>query len=238
MIAALASRLGGAERGRRGAILRARRFDPEASWARPDRKPAILRTRKPSLTANLFLLVVAALIFGFGASYLAVETDAQFGAMQLGVWRAYPASGTPEADPYSAAVYARTGRIPLAGGEGLAFTAERDSSDELLNPACDYTIEGNTAPARLWSLVALDRAHHLVPTTAGRTVLTSQHLLRRPDGSFAITSSPFARSGNWLPTAPLASGLVFVLRLYDTPLSTGTGVAEVDMPAIIRGRCR
>lgn len=234
----LASRLRAGGREKRAAIRRIRAFEPEASWTRPDRKPALLQQRRPSLAATLFLLLVASLGIGFGASYLAVETDVQFGALQLGAWRAYPASGTPEADPYSAAVYARTGRIPLASGEGLAFTAERDSAGEPLNPACDYLIEGNTAPARLWSLVALDRSHRLVPTVSGRAALTSQHLLRRPDGSFAITSSPFARAGNWLPTAPLADGLIFVLRLYDTPLSTGTGVAEVDMPAIVRGRCR
>ena len=35
-----------------------------------------------------------------------------------------------------------------------------------------------------------------------------------------------------------AQGLVLALRLYDTPLTTGTGVANVPMPEIRRGTCR
>lgn len=216
----------------------AKAFNPEAEWVSGRDIPAILRPRRRTLFSTVVAVIVIALASGFGSAFLAIDSGVQFGALDLGLWQAHPESGTPTADPYSAAVYARTGRIPLAGGEGLAFTAERDSDDNPLIPSCDYLISGNTAQSRLWTLVALDLNYRLVATLAGRTVLTSQHLLRRPDGSFTITASPFARDGNWLPTSPLAKGLILVLRLYDTPLSTGTGVADVDMPTIVRGRCR
>ncbi len=213
-------------------------FNPEANWFNGKDIPEILRPRRRSIFGTVVAIIAIALASGFGSAFFAIDSGVQFGALNLGLWQAYPESGTPAADPYSAAVYARTGRIPLAGGEGVAFTADRDAAGNPLVPSCDYLISGNTAPSRLWTLVALDQDFRLVATLAGRTVLTSQHLLRRPDGSFAITASPFARAGNWLPTAPLAKGLILVLRLYDTPLSTGTGVADVDMPTIVRGRCR
>ena len=33
-------------------------------------------------------------------------------------------AGSPDADPYSVAMLARTGEVPLGAGEGLAFTAD------------------------------------------------------------------------------------------------------------------
>ena len=66
----------------------------------------------------------------------------------------------------------------------------------------------------------------------------SVKILRRPDGSFVATAAARARPGNWLPTSRDANGLVLALRLYDTPLTTGTGVANVPMPEITREQCR
>ncbi|WP_202396074.1 DUF1214 domain-containing protein [Stappia sediminis] len=213
-------------------------FNPEATWVPPDRRPAILRPSRRLGAASLAYVLLVALFVGLGSAYLSVEKGELFGALRLGLWEAFPDAGTPEADPYSAAMYARTGRIPLAGGEGLAFLADSDSAGRPLDPACDYRIFGKTAPSRLWTLVSMNREFRLVATVAGRAGLSSHHLLRRPDGSFEITAAPYARPGNWLPTAPIADGLVFVLRLYDTPLTTGTGIANVDMPDIVRERCR
>ncbi len=212
-------------------------WNPEADWTREDPVPEILAPPASWSVLTLVAVVAIGLVLGLGSAYIAIERGTLFGAMKLGPWRAYPTEGTPAADPYSEAMLARTGRVPLASGEGLAFFAETDSNGRRLDPACDYRLEGKTAPSRLWTLAALDGRFRMTRTIADRPGLTTYGLLRRPDGSFSIIAAPFARPGNWLPTTRGANGLVFVLRLYDTPLTTGSGVADVDMPAIVRERC-
>ena len=74
----------------------------------------------------------------------------------------------------------------------------------------------------------------------GRSHLTSRQLLREPDGSFEITASTTPQAGNWLPlaAAPFTTeGLRFNLRLYDAPVSTGSALKGVTMPAIDRIDC-
>lgn len=212
--------------------------DPETDGLRPDRVPSILRRRRRSLALDLAIVIAVAMATGFSTAYLAVERAPAFGALRLGVWEARPRQGTREADPYSTATHARTGRVPLASGEGLMFLAETDSTGAALSPRCDYEISGQAAPARLWTLVALDSEMRLVADVSPRSGVDSRHLLRRPDGDFTITAAARARPGNWLPTSDTAQGLVLALRLYDTPLTTGTGVANVPMPEIRRGACR
>ncbi len=65
----------------------------------------------------------------------------------------------------------------------------------------------------------------------------SREILREPDGSFTIAVSPLAQPGNWVPVDP-ETGLIFVLRLYDTPLTTGLAAAGRTMPVITEGACR
>ncbi|AXS39950.1 DUF1214 domain-containing protein [Breoghania sp. L-A4] len=190
-----------------------------------------------ALVAKLFITVTIALVAGIGSAYLAVDRGRLFNAVQLGQWTAYPSAGTPDADPYSAATLARTGQVPLGAGEGLAFFAEHDSEGNALTGACDYRIAGDTPPARLWTLTATDTAGRLIENSAGRQSLDSKALLRNTDGSFSVSVSRYARPGNWLPLGE-ARRVVFVLRLYDTPLTTGTGLADLEMPEINRGDCR
>lgn len=127
-------------------------------------------------------------------------------------------------------------RLPPA--RGLIFLARTDTTGATLSPACDYTLKGQAAPARLWTLTALDNGLRLADTSAERTGLHSRQVLRHPDGTFTVGIAARARPGNWLPSARDADGLVLALRLYDTPLTTGTGVANVPMPAITRGDCQ
>jgi hypothetical protein len=212
--------------------------NPEADGHAADRVPSILRRRRRMLALDIALVIAIAVAIGFFSAYAAIERGPAFGSLALGVWEARPTQGTRAADPYSAATHARTGRVPLADGEGLVFLARTDSAGDALSPACDYLIVGQAAPARLWTLVPLDADLRLVAAGSPRIGLDSRHLLRRPDGDFTVTAAARARPGNWLPTAADADGLVFALRLYDTPLTTGTGVANVPMPEIVRGDCR
>ncbi|GAA0772631.1 DUF1214 domain-containing protein [Roseibium denhamense] len=214
----------------------------ETGW-QDEKLPPIIRPHRshPIRTLASFLLVlVAAALLGIISAYLIVEREQPLDAVRLGPWAAYPNAGTPEADPYSVAIYTRGAVIPLAIGEGLALTAREDSAGRELDPTCIYRIAGQTPTARLWTLTAVDGRGRLTETLPGRTHLVSNALLRDSDGTFEIVAARDPKSGNWLPLSANASasdGLRFVLRLYDAPVTTGAALDGVSMPLIERLAC-
>lgn len=225
-------------------------FDPrtgkpvnvEADWYDPA-LPRILRPRRsaPFHTLVLICLVLlAGTLLGIASAYLMIERERPFLAVNIGPWSAHPKAGTAEADPYSVAIYTRGARVPLASGEGLSLTARSDSTGATLDPRCSYRIAGQTPSARLWTLTATDGYGRLSPTLAGRESIDSRQVLRHADGSFDITAAIRPRSGNWLPlpAAPTENaGLMFILRIYDAPITTGAALDGVTMPEIVRLGC-
>lgn len=188
------------------------------------------------LLIDIALGILVATIIGFSTAWIAVEHGRLFGSVTVGPWTAWPEAGSADADPYSVALLARSGEVPLGAGEGLAFTAATDNDGEALSGNCVYAIEGQTPAARLWTLTAYDAEGRLMVSPARRPGFHSREIIRRPDGSFQITVSPDVEPGNWLPTAH-SGDLQLVLRLYDTPLTTATEFTNIDMPRIARVRC-
>lgn len=188
------------------------------------------------LVFDLAVAVVIAAVVGIGSAWLAVDRGRIFGAVVVGGWTAWPAEGTADADPYALAMLARTGEVPLGAGEGLTFTADRDRSGAPLSGRCTYSVSGETPAARLWTLTAYDGKDQLMANPANRTGFHSREVVRASSGDFAITVSAVVQPGNWLPIAAVER-FKLVLRLYDTPLTTGRQLAELIMPAIDRTSC-
>src|SRR6478735_9176710 len=147
--------------------------------------------------ASFALLIAAAT--GLGATYIALENGAGFGAVRSGPWTAWPRNGAPDADPYSRAIVARSGELPLGLGEGLAFTARRDSADQPLVGRCSYRIVGRVPQTRGWTITAVTRDGSLMPNPAERYGFTSSEVVRDAAGRFAIALSRSASPGDWLP---------------------------------------
>jgi hypothetical protein len=177
-------------------------------------------------------------VLGLASADWATRGGYPFGGVQVGAWTAWPRAGAANADPYTRAVNARRGEIPLAVGEGLLLTAAADDSGQALDATCTYRIGGGTPPARAWALTVAGRG----PREPGRAPLregfTSTEVLRTPDGRFSVVLGPEVQPGNWLPS-PRASGPVrLALRLYDTPVAASVGSLDRDsVPAITRLGC-
>lgn len=189
------------------------------------------------LLIDIAIALAIAVAVGASTAWYAVDRGRIFGAMTIGQWTAWPRSGTPDADPYSAAVLARSGEVPLGSGEGLSFVADTDGEGQFLTGHCDYLLIGQTPPARLWTLTVYDGNGQLMSNPSERTGFHSREILRRPDGSFEILVSEQVAPGNWLPVKP-AERLRLIFRLYDTQLAAGTDIGELTMPRIVRGQCR
>jgi hypothetical protein len=188
------------------------------------------------LLGTLFALVVGALV-GLGGTYLALTRGAAFGALRIGAWTAWPRTGTQDADPYARASIARSGRLPIALGDGLTFMAKTDDQGRRLDGRCDVTVSGVTPAARFWTLTLYSPNGELVANALHRYDFTSQEIVRRADGSFVIVVAPRANPGNWLPTSGVERYML-ALRFYDTAVGVATKEGrEIPMPSITTRRC-
>jgi hypothetical protein len=188
------------------------------------------------LLGTLFALIVAAAV-GLGATYLALSRGAAFGALTIGTWTSFPKTGTTDADPYARASIARTGRLPTALGDGVSFTAQSDDKGKALDGRCDVVVSGVTPASRFWTITLYNPVGELIANTVDRHGFTSQEIVRRADGSFAIVVAPRASAGNWLPTGGVER-YILVLRLYDTAVGVSTKAGrEVPMPAVTTRSC-
>jgi hypothetical protein len=188
------------------------------------------------LLGTLFALAVA-IVVGLGATYLALTRGAAFGPLTIGSWTAWPKTGTADADPYARASIARSGRLPTALGDGVAFSARSDDDGRIFDGRCDVVLSGITPAARFWTLSLYNPDGELVTNSVNRYGFTSQEIVRHADGSFEIVVAPRANPGNWLPTGGVEQ-YILVLRLYDTAVGVSTKAGrEVPMPAVKTRSC-
>jgi hypothetical protein len=167
---------------------------------------------------DAMLVIAIALSSGLGSALFALESSRNRGTMSIGPWTAAPQAGVD--NPYATAIAATTLDLPFGASEGIVFTARTDSRGDPLTGNCSYTIAGSAPASRLWTLTVYDADNGLMANAASRTGFHSRELLWEPDGQFKITASISAQPGNWIPTN-VADRLVFVFRIYDTPLTTG-----------------
>jgi hypothetical protein len=186
-------------------------------------------------TGFLIALTIGALS-GLGLTWWTLASGPRFGAMQIGPWTAWPQTGTQDADRYAKASVARSGDLPLGAGEGLAFVARHDSAGAALTGRCRYRVEPIVPPARWWTLTLYDAEGKLVANPESRYGFTSGEVVRRGDGSAEIVIGSEPAPGNWLPSPEAPFSLV--LRLYDTPMSSGLATAETArLPALTMEGC-
>jgi hypothetical protein len=180
---------------------------------------------------------MVAAVTGLGATWLTLNQGAAFGAIRVGAWSAWPKTGSSEIDPYARAVIARSGELPIASGDGVAFFARHDDEGRALDGRCEIVLRGITPAARFWTLTLYDTEGRLVANSLSRYGFTSQEITRYHDGSFEITVAPRARPGNWLPTGGV-DRIILELRLYDTPVGAAMRIGrEAVLPSVSAGAC-
>lgn len=194
--------------------------------------------RKSSVAGLAAYALALGGVLGLASADWATSGGYPFGGVQVGDWTAWPRAGAANADPYTRAVNARRGEIPLAVGEGLLLTAAADDAGQALDATCTYRIGGGTPPARAWTLTVAGRGPRDPGRAPVREGFTSTEVLRSADGRFTVVLGPEVQPGNWLPS-PRASGPVrLALRLYDTPVAASVGSLDRStVPAVTRLGC-
>jgi hypothetical protein len=188
---------------------------------------------------SIFGIVFAVLfgvVVGLGSAFLALEAEVGFNRVTVGPWIGNPRAGGINADPYTRAALVRSGELPVGGGEGITFIARRDSNGRSLDARCTYVVAGDPPPARWWTLTVYTPEGRLLGNPAGRYGFTSREVRRNRDGRYEVVVARRARSGDWLPVET-DGAFKLVMRLYDTPLATATGLVTPVLPEIKRERC-
>jgi len=201
---------------------------------------------------GMLLILLSIGIGAWSVDYALHHFDG-FDRLQIGQWEAFPQSGTQAADPYARARRLRFEILALGRAEGLVFTLWHDERGEKLHVSCSYRLEGSMPEAGFFTLYAVAGDRTPKKNQRGRPYeINSDNALRRSQGDYLITISPRPQSGNWLSIdTPPPDGegedetYGLTLVLYDTPITTTTGMAQLDMPRLTRleraeeqgGRC-
>lgn len=174
---------------------------------------------------------------GLGLTWVATVSGYGLGTVSAGPWRAWPKSGTEDADPYARAALARAGELPLELADGLAFLASQDDKGNPLDGRCEIRLSGQLPQARYWTLTLTDQRGRLIDNAADRFGFTSAEAVWNGDGSIDILLGPRARPGNWLPTGA-RDRVMLTLRLYDAPVGLANRTSDApEMPALVTQRC-
>lgn len=139
--------------------------------------------------SNVSLLIYALALgagLGLASADYATSGGYPFGGVTVGAWTAWPRAGAVGADPYTRAVNARRGEIPLAIGEGMLLTAAQDEDGRTLDATCTYAIAGITPPARAWTVTVAGRGAAASGQTTLREGFTSTEILREMDGRLSL----------------------------------------------------
>ena len=191
-----------------------------------------------TISSLFFITLFAALGLGLGgwSALQALEQQIFVERIQRGVWVAYPDLGSANADPYLQARAAQRGLLPLGPAEGLVFSTSVDSDNQPLLRQCNYTLFGEVPIARLWTLTATDVDDRPIDLSSAAQNTFHSYSIVYEDDFLELNIGPTAAPLNWY-TMNGTGGVSLILRLYDTPITSTTGVSAFSMPRIKRRNC-
>lgn len=183
---------------------------------------------------------VVALILGIGSAWYMIERGSPLTTTKVGPWDGWISAGNPNADYYTRAHVARSGRLPLTSTVARYFVARTDSDGSVLTADCAYLLTGMPLNARWWSLAVYDAYGGLIANPSDRYSFNSEELLRHADGSYRVNLARHARPENWLPSGEADQRLMLMVRIYSPRETDATGIGLVAgerLPKIERQSC-
>ena len=189
---------------------------------------------------ELIMLFVVALLIGTGTAQYMIDHGSPLTTQRAGPWASWISEGNPNADHYTKAHLARSGRLPLTSTTARYFLAYTDSAGSGLTSDCEYLIEGSGINSRWWSLALYDDRGSVIENPSGRYSFNSDEAIRRSDGTFRINLASSARPENWLPSGTSSRRLVLLLRVYSPRETDSDGIGQIPperLPKIERVAC-
>ncbi len=183
-----------------------------------------------------------ALLLGIGSAFYAIRNGVPYATNKTGPWISWPNEGHPDADVYTHAHIASSGRLPITSTAARYFLARTDDSGRPLTSSCQYLLIGEPLDARWWSLALYDGNGMLIANPSDRYSFNSSDILRRSDGSYHVILARNARPENWLSTGVQPKRrLQLLLRVYDPKQTNRIGIGLINLdrlPKIERQSCQ
>jgi hypothetical protein len=189
---------------------------------------------------EVIMLFVVALLIGTGTAQYMIERGSPLTTEKVGPWASWISEGNPNADHYTKAHLASSGRLPLTSTTARYFLARTDSKGYDLTSDCEYLVEGSGINARWWSLALYDDRGSVIENPSERYSFNSDEAIRRSDGTFRISLASSARPENWLPSGTGWRRLVLLLRVYGSRDTDSSGIGQIPadrLPRIERVAC-
>jgi hypothetical protein len=154
------------------------------------------------LRITVFLIV--GLTIGVGSARWQIARSASAVASGGGSWKTWADDGRSATDPYSAAHYLLSGRLPPAANQVRIYESDEDDNGALFDGDCVYTISGPAQGARWWEIAVVDPSGSPEFDGSSRANgVSSAQVVLNPDGSFDITIARDPKPGNWISPGEL-----------------------------------
>lgn len=193
-----------------------------------------------STATDIAIFIAIVLLGGIGSSWYMVSAGSALTTRTSGPWTMWVSEGRTDADPYTRAHFATTGRLVVSTDLAATFVATTDNEGIRLHSSCEYKIQGRDFAASWWTLSVFNAKGGLIPNAAKRYAYTRDTIALRPNGEFVVTLAREARPGNWLPTGG-AGRLAVVLTIVEpepTDSANIDGGVDFALPVLEKVGCR
>jgi hypothetical protein len=189
----------------------------------------------------LVVTFAVALLLGITSAWYAIDRGTPLTTNRVGPWSSWMSEANPNADPYTKAHLARSGRLPITSTTARYFLARTDSEGHELTSACEYAIRGSPLNARWWSIAVYDEHGSVIKNPSERYSFNSDEAIRHSDGTYRISLATHARPENWLPSGEGPDHkLILMMRIYGPRQTDASGIGQIPddrLPKIERKAC-
>ena len=175
--------------------------------------------------------VLCGVVGGWASALSFIDSVGSMPAGAAGNWRMWDLASGTASNPYARAHFLIEGRVPPAQSLFQVYTNSLDDDGSTLLSGCVYRISANDLESRWWSLSVGPVNSEDKDSSAA---VTSDEVVRDPDGTLSVAMARHPVSGNWI--RPAVEGnltLQFVVSNAGGLQEPG----ELNLPSVKRVSC-
>ena len=175
--------------------------------------------------------VLCGVVGGWASALSLIDSVGSNPAGAAGTWRMWDLAAGTASNPYGRAHFLIEGRVPPAQSLFQVYTNSLDDDGSTLLSGCVYKISAKDLESRWWSLSIGPLNNQDKDSSAA---VTSDEVVRDPDGSLNVAMARYPVSGNWIRPA-VEGSLTLQLVVSNTDGLQAPG--ELKLPSVQRVSC-
>jgi hypothetical protein len=175
--------------------------------------------------------VLCGVVGGWASALSLIDSVGSNPAGAAGTWRLWDLASGKASNPYARAHFLMEGRVPPAQSLFQVYTSSIDDDGNTLLSGCVYRISAKDLESRWWSL-SVGPSNSLEKDSSA--AVTSDEVVRDPDGSLNVAMARYPVTGNWIRPA-VEGALTLQLVVSNTDGLQAAG--ELKLPSVKRVSC-